>query len=100
MDHVYVPYGDSAADTAVTLLAAAEDLGLDAGVVGTTEGGFLVPKEVADKSKADWDSDNEPHTVDEAARANEVKALEDEAKPAKKAAKKSAKKSAAKKSSQ
>jgi hypothetical protein len=38
------------ADKATLLLAAAEDLGLDAGVVRTTSGGYLVPEDVADKA--------------------------------------------------
>jgi len=34
-------------DKAVLLLAAAEDLGLDASVVRTTTNGYLVPEEIA-----------------------------------------------------
>lgn len=50
---VEVESGDNAGDTAVLLLAAAEELGLDANVVQTQSGGvFLVPKEVADKVKS------------------------------------------------
>lgn len=37
-------------DTAVLLLAAAEELDLDPGVVRTTTSGFLVPEEVANKA--------------------------------------------------
>ena len=49
-EQVTVPYGDSASDTAVLLLAAAESLDLDPNVVRTTEGAFVVPKEVHDKA--------------------------------------------------
>jgi hypothetical protein len=50
-EQVEVPFGDDAGDTAVLLLAAAEDLGLDPGVVKTnSDGSFVVPKEVADKA--------------------------------------------------
>lgn len=37
-------------DNAVLLLAAAEDLNLDAGVVRTTTNGYLVPEEVANQA--------------------------------------------------
>lgn len=37
-------------DTAVLLLAAAEDLGLDPSVVRTTTNGYVVPEEVAKKA--------------------------------------------------
>lgn len=47
---VEIPFGDDTADTATLLLAAAEDLDLDPGVVGTVTGAFVVPKEVADKA--------------------------------------------------
>lgn len=50
-DEVEVPFGEDPAETATMLLAAAEDLELDAGVVKTTsEGTFLVPEEVAEKA--------------------------------------------------
>lgn len=49
-DDVEVPFDDNATDTAVLLLAAAEDLGLDPHVVRTYEGAFVVPKEVHDKA--------------------------------------------------
>lgn len=45
-----VEYGENASDTATLLLAAAEELGLDAGVVRTAEGKFVVPKDVNDKA--------------------------------------------------
>ena len=50
-------------DNAILLLAAAEDLDLDASVVRTTsDGHFLVPEEVAKKAgiKADDDEDTKP----------------------------------------
>jgi hypothetical protein len=49
-DQVEVPFGENPSETATLLLAAAEELGLDQGVVGTVEGGFLVPSEVNDKA--------------------------------------------------
>ena len=49
-DKVEVAFGDNPSETATLLLAAAEELGLDQGVVGTVEGGFLVPSEVNDKA--------------------------------------------------
>jgi len=49
-DKVEIPFGDNASETATLLLAAAEELGLDQSVVGTVEGGFLVPSEVNDKA--------------------------------------------------
>lgn len=50
-DKVEVPFGDSATDTAVLLLAAAEELELDATVVETTSfSSFMVPEEVAKKA--------------------------------------------------
>ena len=38
------------ADKATLLLAAAEELGLDASVVRTTSGGYIVPEDVADEA--------------------------------------------------
>lgn len=49
-EQVDIPFGDRPGDQATLLLAAAEDLGLDASVVATYEGGFLVPQEVNDKA--------------------------------------------------
>lgn len=48
-DNVEVPF-DNAADQATLLLAAAEELDMEAGVVQTTSFGFLVPAEVAKKA--------------------------------------------------
>ena len=50
MGDVEVPFDDNTTDNAVLLLAAAEELGLGAGVVTTTEGSFVVPQEVHDKA--------------------------------------------------
>lgn len=47
---IEVPFDDNPSDQANLLLAAAEDLGLDQGVVGTREGSFVVPREVHDKA--------------------------------------------------
>ena len=49
-EQVEVPFDDKSADNATLLLAAAEDLGLDAEVVRTTAGSFVVPQEVHDKA--------------------------------------------------
>jgi hypothetical protein len=55
MSEVHVPFGDSAADTATLLLAAAEELdGFEANVVKVNHdngGGFTVPEEVAKAAK-------------------------------------------------
>lgn len=54
MDEVSVEFGDVPSETATLLLAAAEELGLDASVVRvSSDGGFLVPEEVAKKAKID-----------------------------------------------
>jgi len=63
-----VPFGDSASDTAVLLLAAAEALGLDQGVVKTGTGVFIVPTEVAEAAKQDL-----PAPVDESEEAEKPK---------------------------
>lgn len=47
---VEVEYGEKPSDTAVLLLAAAQELDLPAEVVKTREGGFLVPAEVNEKA--------------------------------------------------
>lgn len=47
-----VPFGDNPSDTAVLLLAAAEELGLGASAVKTGTGVFIVPTEVAEKAAA------------------------------------------------
>jgi hypothetical protein len=49
-EQVEVLFNDNPSEQATLLLAAAEDLGLDPGVVGTTEGAFVVPQEVHDKA--------------------------------------------------
>lgn len=77
-------------DNAVLLLAAAEELGLDAAVVETTsEGTFRVPQDVVDKAglgkKAKADKKAEPEKKAPAKRAAAKKAA-----PAKKAAAKKA----------
>lgn len=46
-------------DTAVLLLAAAEELELDVAVVRTTSDGFSVPREVADQAGVEYESDED-----------------------------------------
>lgn len=59
-------------DNAVLLLAAAEELGLDASVVQTTSyGHFNVPAEVADKAGFDKDGNPKSKAAKEAAAAVE-----------------------------
>lgn len=93
-DLVEVPFGDNAKETAVLLLAAAEELDLDRSVVATKTGAFVVPKKVAKKAKVKGDEVEEAEVVDTNAKATEeAPAPEAEAKeaPAKKtAAKKTA----------
>lgn len=48
-DEVEVPF-KNAKEQATLLLAAAEELGLDADVVQVSAGGFRVPKDVHDKA--------------------------------------------------
>lgn len=53
MTDVTVPFGEDQQDTAILLLAAAQELDLPADVVKVTtdgEGGFEVPEEVRDKA--------------------------------------------------
>jgi len=53
MTDVTVPFGEDQQDTAILLLAAAQELDLPADVVKVTthdEGGFVVPEEVRDKA--------------------------------------------------
>lgn len=50
MSDVTIPFDGDSSDTAVLLLAAAEELNLGAGVVKTTEGAFVVPQEVHDRA--------------------------------------------------
>lgn len=56
MTDVSIPYGKSASDTAVLLLAAAEEQGLDARVVSTGSfGTFYAPEAVAKAAGVDYD---------------------------------------------
>lgn len=73
MVKVFVPYGESASDTAVLLLAEAENQGLSADVVTTTDGGFVVDSDLADSAGADYDKQNAPASSDEHARAQEAR---------------------------
>ena len=90
---VKVAYGDSAKDTATLLLAAAEELDLDPGVVRTSpfDSAFLAPEEVAKKAGVDIVEDEDTSANETPSSAED----EGEKKPAKKAA---AKKSTSKES--
>ena len=110
-DEVEVAFSANNQETAVLLLAAAEDLGLDPSVVRTSEGAFIVPQEVSDKAfgkgkteapdtakvqaEADAQRAEEEGRAAPSAENGEVKGYEQKKPAAKKAA---AKKSAAKKS--
>lgn len=48
LGEVEIPFGDDPQETAILLLAAAEELDLEPFVVRTGEGVFLVPEAVAD----------------------------------------------------
>jgi len=50
-EEVEVPFGDNPTETAVLLLAAAEESGVDQSVVRTGTGVFYAPKSIADKAK-------------------------------------------------
>lgn len=47
---VAVPFGDNPSDTAVLLLAAAEETGRDQSVVRSSSGVFYVPADLAEKA--------------------------------------------------
>ena len=65
-DKVQVAYSDTPAKVANSLLDAAEELGLDAGVVETTSDNvFLVPKEVAEKAGIEVVEADEEQSVNE-----------------------------------
>lgn len=109
MGDVRVAFSANNQETATLLLAAAEDLDLDASVVRTEEGNFVVPEEVSDKAfgKGKTEAANTAKVQKEAdaaaeeaaartAPSNEVDKDGYDAKPAAKKA--AAKKSAAKKS--
>lgn len=69
-EHVEVPFGDKSGETATLLLAAAEDLGLDPGVVRTTsEYSFVVPEEVAAKAGLDTVSEDEEKSLDDLSKS-------------------------------
>jgi hypothetical protein len=89
-DEVLIPYGDDASDTARTLLAAAEVLELDPGVVRhqPDDGGFRVPEEVAAKGGfGEPDDDGASKSAD-----SEQDSDQKTTKPRKRTAKKTAKK--------
>lgn len=78
-EYIEVPFEGKASEKATLLLAAAEELGLGAGVVRTVTGGFSVPVEV----------EKQAFTPREVSTGNS-----EEEKPAKRAAKKSTTKKA------
>ena len=80
-EYVEVPFEGKAQDKSILLLAAAEDLGQEPGVVQTRTGGFYVPKEVADKAFGEQKDVSTRNSDDS-----------DEKPPKKRAAKKSASK--------
>jgi phage protein D len=88
MTDIEIPFGDNNKDNAVLLLAAAQELELEASVVRTTYSAFIVPEEVAKKAKVKGEEVDEADVVDTNAEVSEP-----EKAPAKKAA---AKKSTAK----
>lgn len=67
-EFVEVPFGDNAGDTAVLLLAAAEESkDYSAADVRTQTGSFLVPKALADKAKvkgSDYSEESGPGSIE------------------------------------
>jgi hypothetical protein len=55
MSNVFVPYGDSAQDTATLLLAEADKGDLDPAVVRSVQGGFMVEQDLADKAGVQYE---------------------------------------------
>lgn len=64
---VEVPFEGKAADKAVLLLAAAEELDLPASVIQTKTGAFLVPGEVEEKAFSERKSDSDKKPAKKAA---------------------------------
>lgn len=74
-DEVFVPYGDSAAETATLLLDAAEQAGEDASVVrSSSDNGFYVPESVAKKAKVDFESEDDDEDTEESKPAKKAAA--------------------------
>jgi hypothetical protein len=76
MSEVTVPFGEDAAETATLLLASAENLHGNQGLVRTAEGAFVVPKDVADDAGVDYqsdDADGEPEAKESAAKKSAAK---------------------------
>jgi hypothetical protein len=85
MSNVKIPFGDDPRETALFLLAAAEDADLDRRIVRTDgEGHFLAPREIAEAAGLDYESDDDE---------DDSESEEQPKKAAKKTAKKTAKKS-------
>jgi len=72
---VEVAFSANNQETATLLLAAAEELDLDQSVVRTSEGKFVVPKEVADKAFGKGKTEA-PNTAEVQAEADEKAAEE------------------------
>jgi outer membrane biosynthesis protein TonB len=89
-DRVQVPFGNNAADTAVLLLAAAEELDMDQAVVGTGSGYFIAPTEVAQRAGLVPADEPEPETEPEP--EPETTEPEPEPQPKKRPAKRTTKK--------
>ena len=88
MSNVEIAFGENPAETAVLLLAAAEETGAGPAAVRTTSfRSFMVPEEVA--KKAGLSSEGEASTASESTDTEEKPAKK---KPAKRSGKKSAKK--------
>lgn len=95
MSDVKIPFGTNPKDTAVLLLAAAEDLDRPRSDVRATTGAFVVDEEIA--KKAGFGEKDEPKAKAESKPEPKAEEKVADDQPAKKAAKKSTKKAAAKK---
>lgn len=89
---VEVPFGEKPGDTATLLLAAAQELGLDASVVRTrpTKRLFIVPEEVSERAFGAREDEGEDKTGQEPKKAPAKKSAAKKAAAKKTAAKKAA----------
>lgn len=79
-ESVEVPFEGKAGDKAVLLLAAAEELGLPAGVVRTGLGKFIVPQDVHDKAFGDRPKEKSTDSETDSAPAKKAPAKKTAAK--------------------